>query len=318
MEQWKRNVYICTLAAFITSVGMSQLAPMLPLYIQSLGVTDQGEVARWAGIIFAMNFVTLAVFSPIWGRLSDRYGRKIMCLRAVIWLAVINFGMGMAQHVYHLVILRLLQGALSGFLATAIPLVSSESPTHRAGWALGVFYTGQFSGTLIGPLLGGWLAETVGYRNTYFVVAGFCLLSSLAIMGIHETRRVADNTMVKVSNRDAFCSVSRPSMLYGIFVTTFSLQFSLMCIEPILTVYIKGMAPESEHVALISGAVFSSAGFASALFSSRLGALSDRIGIMKGGRLLFVGTKEELFARTGKGNVEEAFLEIVCGGGDHE
>lgn len=60
-------------------------------------------------------------------------------------------------------------------------------------------------------------------------------------------------------------------MLYGIFVTTFSLQFSLMCIEPILTVYIKGMVPESEHVALISGAVFSSAGFASALFSSRLG-----------------------------------------------
>ena len=240
MEQWKRNVYICTLAAFITSVGMSQLAPMLPLYIQSLGVTDQGEVARWAGIIFAMNFVTLAVFSPIWGRLSDRYGRKIMCLRAVIWLAVINFG-----------------------------------------WALGVFYTGQISGTLIGPLLGGWLAETVGYRNTYFVVAGFCLLSSLAIMGIHETRRVADNTMVKVSNRDAFRSVSRPSMLYGIFVTTFSLQFSLMCIEPILTVYIKGMAPESEHVALISGAVFSSAGFASALFSSRLGALSDRIGTQK-------------------------------------
>ena len=94
MEQWKRNVYICTLAAFITSLGMSQLAPMLPLYIRSLGVEDPGEVARWAGIIFAMNFVTLSIFSPIWGRLSDRFGRKIMCLRAVIWLAVINFGMG--------------------------------------------------------------------------------------------------------------------------------------------------------------------------------------------------------------------------------
>ena len=180
-----------------------------------------------------------------------------------------------------LVLLRLLQGALSGFLATAIPLVSAESPTHRAGWSLGVFYTGQISGTLIGPLLGGWLAETVGYRNTYFVVAGFCLLSSLAIMGIHETRRAANKTVVKVSNREVFRSVSRPSMLYGIFLTTFSLQFSLMCIEPILTVYIKGMVPESEHVALISGAVFSSAGVASALFSSRLGALSDRIGTQK-------------------------------------
>jgi MFS family permease len=204
-----------------------------------------------------------------------------MCLRAVIWLAVINFGMGMAQHVYHLVLLRLLQGALSGFLATAIPLVSSESPKERAGWSLGVFYTGQISGALIGPLLGGWLAETVGFRNTYFVVAGFCLLSSLAILGIHETRRVVDKAVVKVSNRDAFRSVSRPSMLFGIFVTTFTLQFSLMCVEPILTVYIAGLVPESAHVALISGAVFSSAGFASALFGSRLGALSDRIGAQK-------------------------------------
>lgn len=281
MEQWKRNVYICTLAAFITSVGMSQLAPMLPLYIQSLGVTDHGEVARWAGIIFAMNFVTLAVFSPIWGRLSDRYGRRIMCLRAVIWLAVINFGMGMAQHVYHLVVLRLLQGALSGFLATAIPLVSSESPKERAGWALGVFYTGQISGALIGPLLGGWLAETVGFRNTYFVVAALCLLSSFAILGIHETRKASNSEAVKVSNRDAFASLPRPSALYGVFVTTFTFQFSLMCIQPILTVYIAGLVPESDHIALISGAVFSSAGFASALFGSRLGSLSDRIGAQK-------------------------------------
>ncbi|MBR1512249.1 MAG: MFS transporter, partial [Acidaminococcaceae bacterium] len=220
MEQWKRNVYICTLAAFITSAGMSQLAPMLPLYIQSLGVDEPGQVARWAGIVFAMNFVTLAIFSPIWGRLSDRYGRKIMCLRAVVWLGVINFGMGMAQQVWHLVVLRLMQGALSGFLATAMPLVSSESPKERAGWALGLFFTGQISGSLIGPLLGGWLAETVGFRNTYFVVGVMCLFSSLAILGIHETRKPVNDNVVSYSNREAFRSLARPSLLYGIFLTT--------------------------------------------------------------------------------------------------
>ena len=281
MEQWKRNVYICTLAAFITSAGMSQLAPMLPLYIQSLGVDEPGQVARWAGIVFAMNFVTLAIFSPIWGRLSDRYGRKIMCLRAVVWLGVINFGMGMAQQVWHLVVLRLMQGALSGFLATAMPLVSSESPKKRAGWALGLFFTGQISGSLIGPLLGGWLAETVGFRNTYFVVGVMCLFSSLAILGIHETRKPVNENVVSYSNREAFRSLARPSLLYGIFLTTFTFQFSLMCVQPILTVYIAGLVPEPDHIALISGAVFSSAGFASALFGSRLGALSDRIGAQK-------------------------------------
>ena len=281
MEQWKRNVYICTLAAFITSAGMSQLAPMLPLYIQSLGVDEPGQIARWAGIVFAMNFVTLAIFSPIWGRLSDRYGRKIMCLRAVVWLGVINFGMGMAQQVWHLVVLRLMQGALSGFLATAMPLVSSESPKKRAGWALGLFFTGQISGSLIGPLLGGWLAETVGFRNTYFVVGVMCLFSSLAILGIHETRKPVNENVVSYSNREAFRSLARPSLLYGIFLTTFTFQFSLMCVQPILTVYIAGLVPEPDHIALISGAVFSSAGFASALFGSRLGALSDRIGAQK-------------------------------------
>ncbi|MBQ8919154.1 MAG: MFS transporter [Acidaminococcaceae bacterium] len=281
MEQWKRNVYICTLAAFITSAGMSQLAPMLPLYIRSLGVEDPGEVARWAGIVFAMNFVTLAVFSPIWGRLSDRYGRKLMCLRAVIWLGIINFGMGMAQQVWHLVVLRLLQGALSGFLATAMPLVSSESPTKHAGWALGLFFTGQISGSLIGPLLGGWLSETVGFRHTYFIVGSMCLLSSLALLGIHETYKPSSAASAKLSNRDVFSSLTRPSLLFGIFLTTFTFQFSLMCVQPILTVYIAGLVPDSEHIALISGAVFSSAGFASALFGSRLGALSDRIGAQK-------------------------------------
>ena len=43
-------------------------------------------------------------------------------------------------------------------------------------------------------------------------------------------------------------------------------------------------------------------------------ALSDRIGIMRDGRLLFVGTKEELYAKTGKNDVENAFIEVVSGG----
>ena len=180
-----------------------------------------------------------------------------MCLRAVVWLGVINFGMGMAQQVWHLVVLRLMQGALSGFLATAMPLVSSESPKDRAGWALGLFFTGQISGSLIGPLLGGWLAETVGFRNTYFVVGVMCLFSSLAILGIHETRKPVNENVVSYSNREAFRSLARPSLLYGIFLTTFTFQFSLMCVQPILTVYIAGLVPESDHIALISGAVFS-------------------------------------------------------------
>ena len=89
MEKWKQNLWICCCAGFIVSVGMSQMAPMLPLYVAELGIHDIQQIERWSGIIFGCNFISLAVFSPIWGRLSDRYGRKPMVLRASLWLAVI-------------------------------------------------------------------------------------------------------------------------------------------------------------------------------------------------------------------------------------
>src|SRR5574344_2848380 len=112
MEIWKRNLLICCVTSFIVSVGMSQLAPMLPLYIASMGVTDTGDLERWAGIIFGSNFISLAIFSPVWGKLSDKYGRKPMTLRATTWLGVIMIGLGLAHNVYQLTALRLCQGAM--------------------------------------------------------------------------------------------------------------------------------------------------------------------------------------------------------------
>ena len=133
MEIWKRNLFICCLASFIVSVGMSQMAPILPIYIEELGVSDPRDVARWAGIVFGCNFISLAIFSPIWGRLADRYGRKPMILRASGWLGLIMIGMSFATSVWHLVILRLMQGCLSGFQAAVVPLIAQETPKIGMG-----------------------------------------------------------------------------------------------------------------------------------------------------------------------------------------
>ncbi len=277
MEKWQRNLFICTLACFIVSVGMSQMAPMLPLYIHSMGVDDPAEVARWSGIVFSLNFVSLAIFSPIWGRLSDRYGRKPMMLRATTWLGIIMIGMGLARNVYDLCALRLAQGALSGFLAATTPLISEQSPEKRAGWALSIFFTGQIAGSLIGPLIGGWMAETLGLRANFFMMAAFCFLGVVAQLFIHEDPHRKKGA-ASLSTREAFRSLEHPARLFGVFVTTFAVFFSLMSLQPVLTVYIAQLDPGSDHLALVSGAVFSSAGFASLLFASRLGKLSDRIG----------------------------------------
>jgi len=280
MEIWKRNLLICCLTSFIISVGMSQLAPMLPLYIASMGVTDVNDIERWAGIIFGSNFISLAIFSPIWGKLSDKYGRKPMTLRATTWLTVIMIGMGMANNVYQLTVLRLSQGALSGFQAAVVPMIAQGTPTDRSGWAMGMFFTAQVSGTLLGPVLGGWMSEVMGFRPMFFCMAGFCGLGVLALTFLKEDFHPQPQALT-ISLKETIAKLPKPKLVFGLAVTTFLLQFSIMSIEPIITVYISQLVKHSDHLALIAGAVFSCSGFASMLTASRIGKLGDRIGSEK-------------------------------------
>ena len=277
MEIWKRNLYICCLATFIVSIGMSQLSPLLPLYIAELGVEDIDEIERWAGIIYGVNFISLAIFSPIWGRLSDRFGRKPMALRASLWLGVIMIGLGLAQNVYQLAALRLAQGAMSGFQAAVTPLVAQEAPKERSGWALGMFFTFQVGGILLGPIVGGVLSELIGYRHTFFVMGVFCFLGFFSLFKIHETFRPPQQAML-MTWRDTFHHLPSLQLVLGLFVTTLVMQFSTMSIQPILTVYIAQIASSTDHVALIAGIVFSASGFASMISGSRLGKIADNSG----------------------------------------
>ena len=274
---WKKNLFICCAASFIVSIGMSQMAPILPLYIAELGIDDPADVARWAGIVFGCNFISLAIFSPIWGRLSDRFGRKPMILRASGWLGLIMIGMGFAQSVWHLVILRLLQGCLSGFQAAVIPLLAQETPKKHSGWAMGMFFTAQVSGGLMGPIFGGWLSEVIGFRSSFLFIGTCCLLGFLALTQVQETKKAARAESAD-SSLPSFRDLPQRGIILGVFLTTVLLHFSLTCVAPLLTVYVQEIAGNIDHLAIVSGAVFSAAGFASMLFASRLGRLADCIG----------------------------------------
>ena len=280
---WNKNLYICCIASFIVSIGMSQMAPILPLYIAELGVDNPADVARWSGIVFGCNFISLAIFSPIWGRLSDRWGRKPMILRASGWLGLIMIGMGFAQSVWHLVALRLLQGCLSGFQAAVIPLLAQETPKDRSGWAMGMFFTAQVSGGLMGPIFGGWLSEIIGFRNSFLLIGSCCLLGFLALTQLSETREPAGEKTV-AGELPSFRELPQYNIILGVFLTTVLLHFSLSCAAPILTVYVQEIAGNVEHLAIISGAIFSATGLASMIFASKLGRLADRIG---SARILF-------------------------------
>ena len=281
MEIWKRNLYVCWLGSFLTSSALSQVAPILPIYIRELGVTDVSSAAMWVGFAFGSTTLMMTFFSPIWGKLADEYGRKPMLLRASLGMAVVLALTAFVDSVWQLVGLRLLMGVISGYNSGAITLIATETPREKSGWALGTLATGAVSGQLIGPLLGGYLAEAAGVRENFLIMAfllGLNFILSLTCIREEFTRPVKSS----VKSLGAFWrTLDDPAMLTSMFVTTFFVMMTLFVVQPVLTIYIAVLAPETDHLALLSGLTFAASGVSAILAAPRLGRLSDRIGAQK-------------------------------------
>jgi MFS family permease len=305
MEVWEKNLFVSWFCVLVISSGGSQLAPILPLYIEHLGIYNVAQIEQWSGIAFGINFISLAIFSPIWGSYADKYGRKPMLLRASLWLAIIMTCMGFVHNVYQFIFLRMLQGALSGFIAAAITLVATQTPMARAGWALGMLSTASVGGTLLGPLFGGFLAETLGLQSVFLSTAILDLIAFIATY-YYINENFTPSQKKTLNFNQVWKIIPDHRIFIVICVTTFVVQFALLSIEPIITVYISQLLPNSTHIALISGIVFSASGLGSIFAAPRLGRLLDKIGppkIMLVGLIIsgssffpqaFVGTAWEL------------------------
>ena len=277
MEIWRKNLYVCWFGVFATSAGLSQLIPILPLFIKQLGVDNITEIEEWSGFAYGITFILMAVFSPIWGKAADRYGRKPMLLRASMGMAIVLTCMGFVQNVYQLVGLRLLQGTISGYYSAAITLVATQTPKERSGWALGTLSTGAVAGMLLGPLLGGAVADLFGLRSVFFVIGGLLLVAFLAAL-LFITEKFTPSVKAAPTFREIRRMMPYPEVTVAMFATTFMLQLALMSIQPILTVYIAELSGDAAYIALLSGMVFAASGLSSVIAAPRLGALADRIG----------------------------------------
>ena len=93
---WMRNMIICLVGSFTTIVAMTLMLPFLPLYVEELGVSDKAGIVQWSGIAYGATFFAAAFVAPIWGRLGDIYGRKLMLVRASLGMTVAIGLMGMS------------------------------------------------------------------------------------------------------------------------------------------------------------------------------------------------------------------------------
>jgi DHA1 family multidrug resistance protein-like MFS transporter len=278
MPAWRRTLFALWLAEFFTMLGISMFLPFLPLYLRELGVTEPGRLETMSGLIFAAPFLSATVATPVWGFLGDRHGRKLMVVRAALGLTVASALMGFATSVGQLFFLRLFQGAISGFIAAALALMASAAPRDRMGYALGTLQTAIPSGTIIGPLVGGFLADRIGARNVFFVTAALTLTAALVAMALvrEAERPKAEGGFGRIL--DNYRLVFGTPQLRLCFLVLFGCQFALMSLLPVMALFVESLGAHGALLATTTGGVIAVTGLANVVAAPRWGRRSDRIG----------------------------------------
>lgn len=275
---WRRTLGALWLAQFLTMLGMSMFLPFLPLYLRSLGVTGKGELETMSGLLYAAPFFAAVIATPVWGYFGDRHGRKLMVMRASFGLAIITAVMGFATSPSQLLILRILQGAISGFIAAAVALVVTTAPREKMGYALGSLQTAIPSGTIIGPLVGGALSDLIGMKYIFFVTSGFNLLAGVVVwLLVREAEKPKPEGGIEQIVENYRFVFGTPQIRILFFVLLLS-QFALMSLVPIMALFVEELGAHGRLIATTTGAILAVTGVANIIASPRWGRRSDRCG----------------------------------------
>lgn len=258
---------------------MSMVVPFLPMFIKVLGVTDPHELQRWSGLVVSGVFITAAIATPFWGWIGDRVGKKKMVIRAIFGLSVSMFVIGLSANVMQLFLFRLLQGVLSGFIASALALVSANTPKERSGFAIGFLATSSAAGTLLGPFAGGFMADSFGYRSVFFITAGLCFISGLLILFFVREINPSENYKNNFIQNFKFVTLDR-NIKYAM-ITLIVSSAAISMIQPLFALFIEERIGSIKFFATLTGAIFGISGIFEVIASPLWGKRNDRMGYKK-------------------------------------
>jgi DHA1 family multidrug resistance protein-like MFS transporter len=256
MFSWKKNLYMLWFCQFMVMIGMSAVLPFLPLMVRQLGITDIKQVSLWSGLIFAGPFFFSFFLAPVWGNLGDKYGRKIMIIRAVIGLALAQFLAGFAQNITQLFIIRVFQGALSGFIPAVMSLAASNTPESKTGYALGFLQAASAAGNVFGPFVGGVLFDLIGFRWLFFTVAGILFTSGvLVLLFVKEENK--GNGKSEISTFENWKAIYRNKILLYCSVMITVATLGVNFIRPIFVLFVESIKNSGDSLSTLTGLLFS-------------------------------------------------------------
>ena len=275
-------------AVWILTIGMSLLAicytmiiPFLPVYLLELGV-EQEQLAIWSGLSFSISFFIAAIMAPVWGRLADQHGKKLMAIRAGILIGLSYLWSAFVQDEYQFLLVRAFQGFANGFMPAAMTMVSLSVPKERVGTAMGIFQMGLVLGNTVGPLTGGLTELAVGMRPV-FMVAGitlFIVTAAIAIF-VKEPQMESEASVKTTSFSEDLQAAKQNKVLLHILGLYFLVQAVMLMLQPIVAIYVGELKGSMEGAAMLAGSILSGGGVMGMIMTNVWAAYGQRRGYFR-------------------------------------
>ena len=276
---WKRTLYIAFVAQFMASVGFSSTFPFMPLYVEQLGSGTFLGTGFLVGAVYSAQAVTMMVASPFWGNLADRFGRKIMVERALFGGAIVISLMGFVRNAEELVLLKAVQGAITGVFSAVAALVASAVPRERTGYAMGILQVAMGSGISLGPLLGGITADIWGYPMTFWITGSCLMLGGIVVaVGINENFSPKPKDDLSPGILKSWKVLLRREGVMVTYFMSFTCRLGRMMMMPLLPFLAQSLLVDTSRLNSFTGLALGSAALCMSLGASYAGRMGDRIG----------------------------------------
>jgi len=318
LPQWRKNQIAVTISGSFMNFGYTLVMSFLPIFVRELGVQSTGGIAFWSGLILSASPLVASLVGPLWGRLGDRRGMRMIATRATAANSVFWALMAFSQNVWQLFFLRILLGLLGGFTNVAVALVTQLAPKEKVPSIIGTLQSWMILSAALGPLFGGILATSIGVRNTFLVTGIMNFGSLLSILLLYKDQDASTPPELIAPDKSAAGFWKRPEYFTALMILFF-VNMADRTFGPILPLFLEELGTPRVGLEMVAGILISAAAFGEAFSAWISGKLASRVSLRRliTGRLvlsILVLLPMVFVHSTGEFSILRVLLALLAGG----
>src|SRR5437660_1050802 len=283
MPQWRKNQIAATISGSFMNFGYTLVMSFLPIFVRELGVQSTGGIAFWSGLILSASPLMASLVGPLWGRLGDRRGMRMIATRATAANSLFWALMAFSQNVWQLFFLRIVLGLLGGFTTVAVALVTQLAPKEKVPSIIGTLQSVQILSTALGPFFGGILATSIGVRNTFIVTGIMNLGSLLSILLLYadEDVSIAPETIPAEKATESGAGFWKQPEYFTALMILFFVNMADRTFGPIIPLFLEELGTPRVGLEMVAGVLISASAFGEALSAWLSGKLASRVSLRR-------------------------------------